>query len=56
MTGDIERLALVQHQVIKLRRMAAETFDREISLRLSALADGIEQRERESDRRLCSPK
>ena len=50
------QLALVQHQVIKLRRMAAETFDREISLRLSALADAIEQRAREADRQLCSPK
>jgi len=56
MTGDIEQLALVQHQVIKLRRMAAETFDREISPRLSALAEAIEQRAREADRRLCSPK
>jgi hypothetical protein len=36
--------------------MAAETFDREISLRLSALADAIEQRAREADRQLCSPK
>jgi hypothetical protein len=56
MIGDIERLAMVQHQVTKLRRLAAKTFDREISLRLSALADGIEQRTREADRRLCSPK
>jgi hypothetical protein len=56
MIGDIEHLALVQHQVIKLRRMAAETFDLEIYLRLCALADAIEQRAREADRRLCSPK
>jgi hypothetical protein len=39
MIGDIERLTLIQDQVIKLRRLAAETFDREISLLLSALAD-----------------
>ncbi|HXB80097.1 MAG TPA: hypothetical protein VNX23_22260 [Bradyrhizobium sp.] len=56
MIGDIERLTLIQDQVIKLRRLAAETFDREISLRLSALADEIEHRAREADRRLCSPK
>jgi len=56
MTGDIERLIMVQHQVVKLRRMAAETFDREISLRLSALAAAIEHRAREADRQLFSPK
>ena len=39
MIGDIERLTLVQSHVIKLRRLAAETFDRETSLRLSAPAD-----------------
>jgi hypothetical protein len=56
MIGDIERLAMVQHQVIKLRRLAAEIPDREISLNLRSLADKIEQRSREADRRLCSPK
>jgi hypothetical protein len=50
MFGDIERLALIQYQVIKLRRLAAEPLDRETSLRLSALADAIEQRTREADR------
>jgi hypothetical protein len=56
MTGDIERLTLVQDQVIKLRRLAAEIFDREMSVILYALADQIEQRSGEADRRLCSPK
>jgi hypothetical protein len=56
MSGDIERLALVQGQVIKLRRLAAETFDREITPRLLALADEIEHRAREADRLRCSPK
>ena len=56
MIADIERLTLVQSHVIKLRRLAAETFDRETSLRLFALADEIEQRTREADRLACSPK
>jgi hypothetical protein len=56
MIGDIERLTLVQDQVIKLRRLAAGTFDRVTSMRLSALADEIEWRTPEADRRLCSPK
>jgi hypothetical protein len=43
MIGDIERLTLVQHQVIKLRRLAADTIDREVSVTLYALADQIEQ-------------
>ena len=55
-TGDVERLTLIQGQVIKLRRLAARTFDRDTSLRLSALADEIEHRTREADRRQCSPK
>jgi tRNA U55 pseudouridine synthase TruB len=55
MTGDIERLTLIQGQVIKLRRLAAEIFDREMSVMLYALADQIEQRTREADRRRCSP-
>jgi hypothetical protein len=54
--GDIERLILVQHQVMKLRRLAAEILEGEISLRLHSLADEIEQRSREADRRLCSPR
>jgi hypothetical protein len=54
--GDIERLTLIQNQVLKLRRLAAEIPDREISLNLRSLADEIEQRSREADRRLCSPK
>jgi hypothetical protein len=53
--GDIERLILVQHQVIKLRRLAAQIPDREISMDLNSLADKIEHRSREADRRLCSP-
>jgi hypothetical protein len=56
MTGDVERLALIQYQVVKLRRLAARPLDRETSQRLSALADEIEQRTREADRRQCSPK
>jgi hypothetical protein len=56
MTGDIERLALIQYHVAKIRRLAADPFNREISLRLSALADTIEQRTREADRLACSPK
>jgi hypothetical protein len=58
MTGDIERLTLVQDQVIKLRRLAAAeaSFDGEIALTLDTLADEIEHRAREADRRLCSPK
>lgn len=56
MIEDIEQLVLVQNQVIKLRRLAAETFDRETSLRLSALADATERRTREADRLACSPK
>ena len=55
MSGDIARLAMVQGQVIKLRRLAAETFDREITPGLLALADEIERRAREADRLLCSP-
>jgi hypothetical protein len=35
---DVERLTLVQDQVIKLRRVAAEAFDREVSVRRYALA------------------
>jgi hypothetical protein len=54
--GDVERLTLIQGQLIKLRRLAAKQFDRETSLRLSALADEIEHRTREADRRQCSPK
>jgi hypothetical protein len=53
--GDIERLILVQDQVIKFRRLAAEIEDRITSLRLYRLADEVEQRAREADRRLCSP-
>jgi hypothetical protein len=56
MTGDIARCILVQSHVIKLGRLAAETFDRETSLRLSALAYAIEPRTREADRLACSPK
>ena len=56
MIGDVERLTLVQDQVIKLRRLAAETFDRKVSAILYALADEIEQRTRDADRQQCSPK
>jgi hypothetical protein len=56
MTGEIEPLTLIQGQDIKLRRLAVEIFDREISATLYALADRIEQRTREADRRQCSPK
>jgi hypothetical protein len=56
MFGDIERLALIQYHVAKLRRLAAETFDRKVSVILYALADQIEHRTREADRQLCSPK
>jgi hypothetical protein len=58
MAGEIERLILVQQQVIKLRRLAAAeaSFDGEIALRLHALADQIEHRAREADRQRCSPK
>ena len=56
MAGDIERLAVIQYQVVKLRRLAAGQFDRETSVRLSALADAIEQRTREADRLACSLK
>jgi hypothetical protein len=55
MIEDIKRLALIQCQVIKLRRLAAEPLDRETSLRLSALADEIERRARDADRWLCAP-
>ena len=54
--GDVERLTLVQGQVIKLRRLAAEAFDRRVSVILYALADKIEQRTREADRQQCSPR
>ena len=54
--GDVERLTLVQGQVIKLRRLATETFDRRVSVILYVLADKIEQRTREADRQQCSPK
>ena len=54
--GDVERLTLVQGQVIKLRRFAAEAFDRRVSVILYALADKIEQRTREADRQQCSPR
>jgi hypothetical protein len=38
-------------------RLAAEAaFDGEIALTLDTLADEIEHRAREADRRLCSPK
>ena len=53
---DIDRLTLIQNIVVTLRRLAADPFDREISLLLSALADEIEHRAREADRRQCSPK
>jgi tRNA U55 pseudouridine synthase TruB len=53
---DIERLTLIQGHVMKLRRLAADPFDREISERLSDLADEMERRARDADRRLCSPK
>jgi hypothetical protein len=58
MIGDIERLALVQDQVVKFRRLAAEVkiLDREVSEILYALADQIEHRSREADRQRCSPK
>jgi hypothetical protein len=58
MIGDIERLIRVQDCVIKLRRLAAAeaSFDREIALRLHALANEVEHRAREADRRQCSPK
>ena len=56
MPGDVERLTLIQSQVIKLRRLAAEIFDREMTSRLFALADEIEHRVREADRQRCSPK
>lgn len=55
MVGDVERLTLVQDQVIKLRRLAAETFDRDVSVMLYALADELEQRTREADRQQCAP-
>jgi hypothetical protein len=54
--GDIERLTVVQHQVLKLRRLAADPFDREISQLLYALADEIERRTREANRQRCSPR
>jgi hypothetical protein len=54
--SDVERLTVVQDQIIKLRRLAAETLACELSGRLYALADEIEQRAREADRLLCSPK
>ena len=54
--GDVERLSLVQGQIIKLRRLAAEQFDRKVSVMLYALADQIEQRTREVDRQQSSPK
>ena len=41
MTGDIERLALIQYQVAKLRRSAAEALDRETSVRFSSLAGPV---------------
>jgi hypothetical protein len=56
MTGDIERLTLIQEQVIKLRRLAANISDLEVSTILFALADLVEQRSREADRQQCSPK
>ena len=53
---DIERLTLIQEQVIKLRCLAADISDLEVSAILSELADEIEHRAREADRLLCSPK
>ena len=55
MIGDVERLTLVQEQVIQLRRLAAETSDSDVSVMLYALADDLEQRTREADRQQCSP-
>lgn len=55
MIGDIERLSVVQRQVIRLRRLAVATCDGDITPRLLALADEIEHRVREADRLLCSP-
>jgi hypothetical protein len=37
MIGDIERLTLVQGEVIRLRRLAAEMFDR-VRLRIQPIA------------------
>jgi hypothetical protein len=56
MIGDVERLSLIQRQVIKLRRLAAETSDNEIAPKILALADELEHRTREADRQRCSPK
>jgi hypothetical protein len=54
--GDIERLIAIHHQVLRLRRLAADdTFDREISQLLNAPADEIERRTRDADQRRCSP-
>jgi cold shock protein len=47
---------LIQEQVIKLRCLAADISDLEVSAILSELADEIEHRAREADRLLCSPK
>jgi hypothetical protein len=41
---NIELLIGIQEQAIKCRRLAAEIFDSEVSRRLYALADEIEQR------------
>jgi pantothenate kinase len=52
---DIERLTLIQEQVIKLRGLAADISGLEVSTMLYSLADLVEQRSREADRRQCSP-
>lgn len=50
MIGDIERLSVVQRQVIRLRRLAVAICDGDITARLLALVDEIEHRVREADR------
>lgn len=56
MAETLQTLIGIQDQVIKCRRLAAEIGDPETSRRLHELADDIEQRARETDRELCSPK
>jgi hypothetical protein len=52
---DLERLTLIQEQVIKLRRLAADISDLEVSTILYSVADLVERRSREAERRQCSP-
>ncbi len=50
-TASIEYLVRVQAEIKQCRRLAAEIFDRETAAKLLKMADELEQRAREQDRK-----